>query len=197
MTTSINPLNPTSFSILFLCFHSEHRTCFLHCLYSTFFHIPVSPPPSPIRLLSPLLKKKKKSTLGVTNGLCLAKSMVNSLSSSCLSYQHNTLDHSQLILKILFHSFGFPTDSLTASSQTPFLDPPFLPDLYILGWPRALKPSFLHSLPKCDLAQHTQLKISIIYLLRLPQNKARLFSSLQHYLSENQKHPSPYNLFHI
>lgn len=77
-------------------------------------------------------------SIKVTNGLCLAKSRVKSLSLSCL-----IIDHSWWFWKYSFSLHLFPAICLTAPSQIsfPLL---FLPDFSILRSPRAPKPSFLY-----------------------------------------------------
>ena len=77
-------------------------------------------------------------SIKVTNGLCLAKSRVKSLSLSC-----SILDHSWWSWKYSFSLHLLPAVCLTAPSQTsfPLL---FLPDFSILRSPRAPKPSFLY-----------------------------------------------------
>lgn len=166
--THDNLNEPTQCYILpnppFFCFHSEHRISLLHCLYYTSSH-PASTAPSPVRLSSPLPQQNSTRQSRPWPVPCQIHGQFI-IFILLVPPAFDTLDHSQLILKIFFHSSGFPSDSLPAYSQTSFLDPLFLPVLYILRWPRAQSRTyFLHSLSMCDLAQSTQLQISTIYYI--------------------------------
>lgn len=104
MITSMSPLNSTSFSILYFSF--TQSTGFVFCIASTLLHIPVSPLPFLIRLSSSLLQQNS------SHQSPMASALPNSFSPFLrVLPAFNTLDYSQLILKILFHSSGFPADS--------------------------------------------------------------------------------------
>lgn len=136
----MSPLNPTTFSSYSIS-PLPLRAWDLSLLLPLLPHSPVSTPHSPIRLLPHY--SNKTALVKVTNGLCLAKPMVNSLSSSSSTIiEHNwpSRDHLE---NTPHHSSGFSADSLTASSQTPFPDPFFLPDLHARMTQDCLKPSFL------------------------------------------------------
>lgn len=136
----MSPLNPTSFSSYSISLLPLRAgDCHFYCPY--FPHSPVSTPPSPIWLLPRY--SNKTALVKVTNGLCLAKPTVNSLSSSSSTIIEHTWPSPDHLENTPHHYSGFSADSLTASSQTPFPDPLFLPDLPPRMTQDCLKPSFL------------------------------------------------------
>lgn len=116
-------LNSTSFSILL------HFSASAHSTGCVFFTAPTSYPS--LSQSSPMNSHPHYSNKTALNKVTNPWSIVFIL--FVLPASH-TLDHSLLLWKIFFFMItsGFPAVPLSAPSQTPFLAPLFLPDLFML-----------------------------------------------------------------